>query len=94
LSSRSADIVQLTREALANVARHARASRATVRLERVGSDAVLTIEDDGVGFKPGNEAGGNGLRNMSERAAKLGGSLEMSRGAGDRGAALRISFPI
>jgi len=94
LSSRSADIVQLTREALANVTRHARASRAAVRLERVGSDAVLTIEDDGVGFKPRSDVGGNGLRNMRERATKLGGSMEMSSGMGDRGTTLRITFPI
>jgi signal transduction histidine kinase len=94
LSSRSADIVQLTREALANVTRHARASRATVRLHRVGSDAVLTIEDDGVGVKPGNDVGGNGLRNMRERAEQLGGSFQMSSGTGDRGTALTITFPI
>ena len=74
--------------------RHAQASRATVRLERVGSDAVLTIEDDGVGLRQGKDAGGNGLRNMRDRAAQLGGSLQVSTGAGDRGTALRISFPI
>jgi signal transduction histidine kinase len=94
LSSRSADIVQLTREALSNVTRHAKATRALVRLERDGAHAVLTIEDDGVGLQTGLNAGGNGLRNMRERAAKLGGSLQMSSAASGRGTMLRVSFPV
>jgi len=93
LSSRSADIVQVTREALSNVTRHARASRADVRLERQGSNAVLIIQDDGVGIHPGTDSSGNGLRNMRERAARLGGTLEMTSGTG-KGTRLRIAFPV
>src|SRR6266508_4230063 len=93
LSSRSADIVQLTREALSNVVRHARASRATVRLERNGAEATLTIEDDGAGFQPGRDAGGSGLRNMRERAAKLGGNLELTSRPG-KGTRIQIAFPV
>ncbi len=93
LSSRSAEIVQLTREALSNITRHAQASRAVIRLERTGVDAVLTIEDDGVGFPAGRDAGGNGLRNMHERAAKLGGNLEVESVEG-KGTILRVAFPV
>jgi signal transduction histidine kinase len=92
LSRRSVEVVQLTREALSNVARHAQATRAAVRLERVGSDAVWTVEDDGVGFSPGDGSGGNGMSNMRERAAKLGGELEVTSTAG-KGTHLRITFP-
>jgi signal transduction histidine kinase len=93
LSARSADIVQLTREALSNVARHAKARRAAVRLERRGAQAVLTVSDDGVGFQPGRaEAGGNGMRNMRERAATLGGTFEVSSDEG--GTTLRVTFPV
>ena len=92
LSSRSADIVQLTREALSNVARHARASKASVRLERHGSRAVLTVEDDGVGFAGQADHGGSGLRNMRERASRLGGTLELSSATG-KGTVLRVEFP-
>jgi signal transduction histidine kinase len=94
LSARSADIVQLTREALSNVTRHAQATRALVRLEREGSMAVLTIEDDGVGVVPGRSSAGNGMRNMRERAAKLGGSLDVTSGLDGRGTGLRIAFPV
>ncbi len=93
LSTRSADIVQLTREALSNVARHAKAAHASVRLERAGSQAVLYVEDDGVGFRPRNDSPGNGLHNMRERAAKLGGALEITSAAG-KGTTLRVSFPV
>src|SRR5690242_18906782 len=93
LSGRSADIVQLTREALSNVARHAQARRAYVRLERQGSEAVLTVQDDGVGFKPDGGSAGNGLRNMRERAARLGGSLNVTSAAG-KGTTLRVAFPV
>jgi signal transduction histidine kinase len=93
LSGRSMDILQLTREALSNVARHAEATRATVRLERRGRRAVLTIEDDGAGFEPGNDAGGNGMRNMMERASNLGGELEVISSPG-AGTTLRVEFPV
>lgn len=93
LSGRSAEIVQLTREALSNVARHANATHVSVRLERNGPKAVLTIEDDGVGFDAGNDPGGNGLRNMRDRASRLGGSFEVISSAGS-GTLLRTEFPV
>ena len=93
LSGRSADIVQLTREALSNVVRHARAATAKVSLTRQGADAVLSINDNGVGFDTGGESMGNGLRNMRERAASLRGSLEVSSRDG-QGTRLRIKVPI
>ena len=93
LSNRSADIVQLTREALSNVARHARANRAAVRLERRGAQAVLTVEDDGVGMPANTNSHGNGMRNMRERAAKLGGTLDVRSDAGE-GTTLRFTFPV
>jgi signal transduction histidine kinase len=93
LSNRSADIVQLTREALSNVARHAMATKATVRLSRRGNLGELSIEDDGVGFIESQGSAGNGLRNMRERAAGLGATLEISS-AGGKGTRLRLTFPL
>jgi len=93
LSSRSHEIVQLTREALSNVARHADAKSAAVRLVRAGPDALLSIEDDGSGFDARADSSGNGLRNMRERASSLGGALRISSRNG-RGTSLRIIFPV
>lgn len=63
------------REALSNVARHARASTVDVALE-VGSDIVLRVADDGVGI-PREQIRRSGLRNLSERAAALGGAMRV-----------------
>jgi signal transduction histidine kinase len=92
LSSRSHEIVQLTREALSNAARHAGASHAVVRLARKGRAAVLTIEDDGVGFEVSATPAGNGLRNMHERAKAMGATLRVTSRAG-KGARLVVTFP-
>jgi signal transduction histidine kinase len=93
LSSRSHEIVQLTREALSNVVRHADAKNAAVRLVRGARGALLSIEDDGTGFDARLDSTGNGLRNMRERASSLGGVLRISSGNG-RGTSLRINFPV
>lgn len=93
VSSRSHQVVQLTREALSNVARHAHAKHAAVRLARAGATAVLTIEDDGIGFDAGGDPTGNGLRNMRERADAMGGKLRVTTKVG-KGTKLRFTFPI
>jgi len=93
LSSRSHQIVQLTREALSNVARHAQAGRSSVRLAREGKVAVLVIEDDGVGFNADSESGGNGLRNMRQRTEAMGGAMMVKSEAG-KGTSLQMTFPV
>jgi len=93
MSPHSHEIVQLTREALSNVVRHAGSSHAWVRLERDGSSAVLTVEDDGAGFNPRAASAGNGLRNMRERVIALGGGLTLSSHKG-KGTLLRFTVPL
>jgi two-component system, NarL family, sensor histidine kinase DevS len=92
LSARSHDIVQLTREALSNITRHSRAKHAVVRLVPKASKAVLSIEDDGIGFDAGVPSAGSGMRNMRERAGTMGASLRVSSASG-KGTKLRFTFP-
>jgi signal transduction histidine kinase len=93
VSSSSHQIVQLTREALSNIARHSHATHSVVHLARQGTTAVLTIEDDGVGFDVRADSAGNGLRNMRERAAAMGGALRVTSKAG-KGTKLRLTIPV
>jgi signal transduction histidine kinase len=93
LSGRSHEIVQLTREALSNVTRHASAKNSAVRLGRTGQSAVLTIEDDGAGFDARVDSHGDGLRNMRERASGLGGKLQIASTKG-KGTSVRVTFPV
>jgi signal transduction histidine kinase len=63
-------------EALANVARHAAATTATVDLRRAGDRVVVRVSDDGRGGA--DPAGGTGLRGLRERLAALDGTLSLS----------------
>ena len=67
------------REALANAAKHARASRVNVAVE-AGRDLVLTVRDDGVGL--GDVTRRSGLANLAERAAESGGTMRLSAAPG------------
>ncbi len=65
---------RIAQEALTNVVRHAAASRAIVTVDHVGDDLVLTVDDDGSGVQAEE---GSGILGMRERAALLGGSVEL-----------------
>jgi signal transduction histidine kinase len=93
LSSKSHEIVQLTREALSNITRHSQAKHAAVRLARRGANAILTIEDDGIGFDARELSSGSGMRNMRERAVAAGGTLRITSADG-KGTKLRFTFPV
>jgi PAS domain S-box-containing protein len=67
-------VLFIFRELLSNIARHARATRVDVDVE-VGEMVLLRVADDGRGFDPNQVAKGRGVRNMSERARALGGSI-------------------
>src|SRR5262249_45337277 len=67
------------REALANVVKHAQASRVDVAVE-AGPDLVLTVRDDGVGL--GETTRRSGFANITERAAASGGAMRVGAAAG------------
>ncbi len=66
------------REALSNVARHARATHAEVEVTATVESLCVRVDDDGVGMAPGAPRAGKGLPNMAERAELLGGSFAIS----------------
>lgn len=65
------------REALSNVARHARAAAVDVVLTVADGYVSLSVADDGAGI-PDHPAAGHGLANMASRAEKLGGRMQVS----------------
>jgi PAS domain S-box-containing protein len=84
---------RIAQEALNNTVRHAQAARVDIRLRAGRGDVVLELVDDGVGFDPQTEYSGHmGLSSMRERAAQIGGVLEIVSGAG-RGAVVRLRIP-
>ncbi|MET8130584.1 GAF domain-containing sensor histidine kinase [Streptomyces sp. NPDC005251] len=73
-------VVAVLSEALTNIARHARATRAEVVLTTDGREVRLSVTDNGVGIPADGRR--SGLNNMAERAEQLGGSLELSEPEG------------
>jgi signal transduction histidine kinase len=77
-------IYRVVQEALTNIAKHAQASRATVRLSLAGTHAALSVEDDGRGLSAETGQDGNphlGWLGMRERVTGVGGSLTIGAGA-------------
>jgi two-component system, NarL family, sensor histidine kinase UhpB len=71
-------LYRVAQEALTNVARHAGARRAEVRLELACGHPRLEVDDDGRGL-PANGHEGGGVRGMRERAVLIGASLRLAR---------------
>lgn len=92
---RSVEVLQIAREGLSNVARHARASMVSVELAHVDGTLRLRIVDNGVGFRPGDrrEPTHHGLVNMQERAATLGASLSIHSNDG-AGTGIELHIPL
>ncbi|MET8614780.1 MULTISPECIES: sensor histidine kinase [Streptomyces] len=84
-------VVAVLSEALTNIARHAHADRAEVLLVADGREVRLTVRDNGVGIPDGGRR--SGLRNMAERAQRLGGRLEVGEGE-PGGATLEWRVPL
>jgi PAS domain S-box-containing protein len=80
-------LYRMVQEALANVGRHAGASRVRVELRHQGQELVLTVQDNGKGFPERSMAreGRYGLLGLRERALMLGGRLEIDNPAGGGG---------
>ncbi len=88
-------VFRIVQEALNNVDRHARASVADVRINVLGNDVVLRVDDDGVGMPSSGSARapGLGLISMEERARLLGGSLQVSQSPLG-GTRVEVRFPV
>ncbi|OLT33371.1 hypothetical protein BJF79_34860 [Actinomadura sp. CNU-125] len=90
-------ILRATQEALANVARHARAGQVRVTLSFMDDVVALDVLDDGVGFDPdapsgASEHGGFGLSAMRHRVTRVAGTLTVESAPG-RGTALSVTVP-
>ncbi len=89
-------VYRIVQEALSNVVRHSGAVRAAVRVTRDPDRLVVTIEDDGHGFNvPEVRAAGRGLGlfGMGERAAYLGGRVDVQSAPGT-GTRVRAEIPL
>ena len=84
-----------TQEALANIARHARAKKVEIALHCTADEVTLSVRDDGRGFEAANEAlrVGHGLANMQARAESLRGSFDLESTPG-HGSTVILTLPL
>jgi signal transduction histidine kinase/DNA-binding NarL/FixJ family response regulator len=86
-------LFRIAAEALANVAKHAHASRADLTLDQTESEFTLVVTDDGHGFEPQSANPGRGLAAMRERTEAIGGHFEVTSMAGE-GTRIAASIPV
>jgi len=89
------EIVSIVREALANVQKHAQATRADITVNWMADTLGISVSDDGRGFDPAqnNRSEHFGLNIMKERAAEIGGSLHV-RSLPMQGTVVEFSVPL
>jgi signal transduction histidine kinase len=85
-------LLRAAQEALANVARHAHATRVGLTISYMENEVALDVRDDGVGFDPGIVGQGFGLVAMRERIAALSGTLQVESEP-DGGTAISACVP-
>jgi signal transduction histidine kinase len=85
-------IFRVAQEALANIARHARARHAAVRLDVRRRNLVLEIVDDGTGFNPMAHRTGMGIGNMQSRTREVSGRFQLASSPGE-GTSITFSVP-
>ena len=93
--AQASGLFHIAQEALANIAKHARARQVWVILARDKGYVTLTVRDDGRGFDLSHVTAyeGHGLRNMDARARLLGGRLSVESAIG-RGTAVQVTVSI
>lgn len=85
-------LLRAAQEALANVARHAQATRVGVTISYMENEVALDVRDDGVGFDPALLDHGFGLVAMRQRVAALSGTLQVESEPGG-GTAISACVP-
>lgn len=87
------ELLRITQEALANIARHSAATEVSLRLSETETGLLrLTITDNGKGFDPGLNSSGLGLQSMRERAQALPEGTFQINSAPRRGTSITITF--
>lgn len=90
----SVAVYRVAQEALNNVMRHAQAGKVRISLASEDAAAVtLTVQDDGIGMQPGPPRHGLGLLGAAERAAALGGTLDITSRPGE-GTRVTLALPL
>ncbi|MEP6909819.1 MAG: histidine kinase [Actinomycetota bacterium] len=85
------EVFRIVQEGLANVRKHAGAGRAWVSIGQRGTERKVLVRDDGTGFDGETDPAGQGLKNLRDRAAAIGGVFTLRSTPGS-GTALEVTL--
>ena len=85
------EVFRIVQEGLANVRKHAGAARAWVLIGQRGTERMVVVRDDGEGFEGSTDPAGQGLKNLRDRAAAIGGAFSL-RSTPGQGTALVVTL--
>jgi signal transduction histidine kinase len=85
------EVFRIVQEGLANVRKHAGAGRAWVLIGQRGLERLVVVQDDGTGFDGDTDPAGQGLKNLRDRAAAIGGVFSL-RSIPGKGTALEVTL--
>lgn len=88
-------LYRIFQEAIHNIVKHSGAKQGYLRLTSQGEDIYLSIQDDGIGFRPSFSIrhGGHGLHNIHERVNLLNGTIDIKSAPG-KGTLIQIKVPL
>ena len=87
------DLLMIFKEAINNIAKHANATTARIKLDQVGNSFILIIQDNGKGFNPEKTTSSSGLKNMKARTEKIGGKLSIFSQE-QKGSTVSLELPV
>jgi signal transduction histidine kinase len=85
------EVFRIVQEGLANVRKHAGADRAWVLIGQRGPERMVIVRDDGAGFESDTDPPGQGLKNLRDRAAAIGGVFSL-RSTPGQGTAMEVTL--
>lgn len=85
-------LYRIVQESLGNALRHADATKVGVTIDVDVDGVTIQVADDGIGFDPSAPGTGHGLRNIRQRAAEIGATLDLTSRAG-AGTEVSVTWP-
>jgi signal transduction histidine kinase len=86
-------VIRIVQEVLANVIKHAAARHLRLAVRTMGNHVEVCIADDGSGFDLSAAPAGRGLQSLRQRAAALGGKIDIETRLG-QGTSVRLQLPV
>ena len=88
----SRDVTLIFKEAITNTFRHSQARNVSFSLSADDRAIQIQLEDDGIGYSIDPDAADNGIKNMKDRADRIGAVLLVSKGTNDFGTRVTLSI--